>query len=268
MGLVVLVLAVLAALAAGDLDSHTYSEGEAVVLWTNKVRGPARVLQRAPSWTVPLTVAQVGPFPNPQETYTYYSLPFCRPPAPAEHYHSEGLGETILGYDLIRSPMALHFRRTVKPTVVCRAQLDEPTAAVWRYVRGGGVRPSGVSSDTPRRRCSTSIGTSSSWTTCPYGAWWGRYVGRTRTEGQRAAHRRPDWRQQGRVRIVLCWCSALTACRFVFTHSRFDVAYNGNRVIHVNLTAENPRPAAPNSAFDFSYEVNVRVAAAPQKRSR
>lgn len=46
-----------------DLNSRTclcakqYEDGEEVYLWMNKV----------------------GPFPNPQETYPYYSLPFCHP---------------------------------------------------------------------------------------------------------------------------------------------------------------------------------------------
>lgn len=27
----------------------------------------------------------------------------------------------------------------------------------------------------------------------------------------------------------------------IFSHSRFDIAYNGERIIQVNLTSENPR---------------------------
>ena len=39
---------------AGEYD-HTYKDGEEAILWVNKV----------------------GPYHNPQETYLYYSLPFC-----------------------------------------------------------------------------------------------------------------------------------------------------------------------------------------------
>lgn len=39
---------------------------------------------------------------------------------------------------------------------------------------------------------------------------------------------------------------------FIYTHSRFEVGYNGDRIIQVNLTAENPRPIASGSTLDFS----------------
>ena len=42
-------------LVAADEYAHRYTEAEAVHLWVNKV----------------------GPYHNPQETYVYYSLPFC-----------------------------------------------------------------------------------------------------------------------------------------------------------------------------------------------
>lgn len=47
------------AVAVADEDSHTYTDGEAVVVWGT----------------------QVGPYHNPQETYSYHSLPLCKPDA-------------------------------------------------------------------------------------------------------------------------------------------------------------------------------------------
>lgn len=41
-----------------------YTPGEEVTLWTNKV----------------------GPYHNPQETYDYYSLPFCKPDVSFEYF--------------------------------------------------------------------------------------------------------------------------------------------------------------------------------------
>ena len=49
--------ALLWAAAAADEETHTYEDGEHVLLWLNKV----------------------GPYHNPQETYSYYKLPFCKP---------------------------------------------------------------------------------------------------------------------------------------------------------------------------------------------
>ena len=49
--------ALCAACVTADEYTHKYEQGELVNLWVNKV----------------------GPYHNPQETYVYYSLPFCRP---------------------------------------------------------------------------------------------------------------------------------------------------------------------------------------------
>lgn len=64
-----------------------YKEGEQVILWVNKV----------------------GPYNNPQETYNYYSLPFCHPPGEASHKWS-GLGEVLGGNELIDSQLDIKFR--------------------------------------------------------------------------------------------------------------------------------------------------------------
>ncbi|KAG0692601.1 Transmembrane 9 superfamily member 3 [Chionoecetes opilio] len=56
--------------ATGDEHTHTYKDREEVVLWMNTV----------------------GPYHNRQETYSYFSLPFCvGPKSKISHYH-ETLG--------------------------------------------------------------------------------------------------------------------------------------------------------------------------------
>ena len=64
-------VALMALMAAyADEHDHKYDEGEEVVLWMNTV----------------------GPYHNRQETYSYYSLPFCQgPKQQIGHYH-ETLG--------------------------------------------------------------------------------------------------------------------------------------------------------------------------------
>ncbi len=42
---------------------------------------------------------------------------------------------------------------------------------------------------------------------------------------------------------------------FVYTHKEFSIAYNGNRIIEVNLTSGNPRPIVPDQTFDLTYSV-------------
>ncbi|KAK2563291.1 Transmembrane 9 superfamily member 3 [Acropora cervicornis] len=62
----------------GDEHTHKYGDGEEVVLWMNTV----------------------GPYHNRQETYTYFSLPFCKGAKKSiSHYH-ETLGEAIQGVEL------------------------------------------------------------------------------------------------------------------------------------------------------------------------
>lgn len=52
----------------------------------------------------------VGPYHNRQETYTYYSLPFCRgTKKEIDHYH-ETLGEAIQGVELDFSGIDIAFK--------------------------------------------------------------------------------------------------------------------------------------------------------------
>jgi transmembrane 9 superfamily protein 3 len=108
------VVALFAALhAQADEYTHTYDVGEAINLWVNKV----------------------GPYHNPQETYMYYSLPFCavKPVDQLEHRY-DWLGEVLEGNDLISSGLAMHFRAGVpEHTKVCSMVLDADSVAQFEY---------------------------------------------------------------------------------------------------------------------------------------
>jgi transmembrane 9 superfamily protein 3 len=43
---------------------------------------------------------------------------------------------------------------------------------------------------------------------------------------------------------------------FVYTMKRLSIAYNGNRIIEVNLTSDHPISAKEGAKLDFTYEVN------------
>lgn len=58
---------------------------------------------------VTLWVNKVGPYNNPQETYNYYSLPFCRASKNAAHKWG-GLGEVLGGNELIDSQIDIKFK--------------------------------------------------------------------------------------------------------------------------------------------------------------
>ena len=46
------------------------------------------------------------------------------------------------------------------------------------------------------------------------------------------------------------------ARQYIFTHRRLAVAFNGNRVIEVNLTSENLMPIKLGGSLDFSYSIH------------
>ena len=58
-----------------------------------------------------LWVNKVGPYNNPQETYNYYYLPFCKPFPDKKPEHSwGGLGEVLQGNELIYSQLDIKYK--------------------------------------------------------------------------------------------------------------------------------------------------------------
>lgn len=58
---------------------------------------------------VTLWVNKVGPYNNPQETYNYFSLPFCHATDNPAHKWG-GLGEVLGGNELIDSQIDIKFK--------------------------------------------------------------------------------------------------------------------------------------------------------------
>jgi len=75
----------------------------------------------------------VGPYHNRQETYSYFSLPFCHgPKVTISHYH-ETLGEALQGTELEHSGLNMEFRTNVPKTEYCQVNLDETTLKSFMY---------------------------------------------------------------------------------------------------------------------------------------
>jgi len=71
-----------------NFSSLQYSSGDEVVLWMNTV----------------------GPYHNRQETYAYFSLPFCvGPKHQIGHYH-ETLSEALQGVELLFSGLNIEYK--------------------------------------------------------------------------------------------------------------------------------------------------------------
>ncbi|KAI9082458.1 hypothetical protein K1719_035601 [Acacia pycnantha] len=96
-----LLLLSLSPVFASESD-HRYQHFEPVILWVNKV----------------------GPYNNPQETYNYYSLPFCRPSGDPTHKWG-GLGEVLGGNELIDSQIEIKFQKNVDKNTICQLVLND-----------------------------------------------------------------------------------------------------------------------------------------------
>lgn len=95
-----------------DEHTHRYTDNEEVVLWMNTV----------------------GPYVNHQETYNYFSLPFCKgPKKDISHYH-ETIAEAIQGVELEFSGLDMQFKKDIKePLEYCTVNLDAEQYERFRY---------------------------------------------------------------------------------------------------------------------------------------
>lgn len=67
----------------------------------------------------------VGPYHNRQETYGYFSLPFCKGPKDSiSHYH-ETLGEALQGTELEFSGLEIKFTDNIAITTYCIITIDD-----------------------------------------------------------------------------------------------------------------------------------------------
>lgn len=94
---------------ASEYD-HKYNPNDKVTLWVNKV----------------------GPYNNPQETYNYYSLPFCRASDANPTHKWGGLGEVLEGNELIESQIDIKFLKPVEKVTICKLTLDPEKTKIFQ----------------------------------------------------------------------------------------------------------------------------------------
>ncbi|XP_013781981.1 transmembrane 9 superfamily member 3-like [Limulus polyphemus] len=108
---IVLVLGICFHCCDTDEHNHQYEDNEEVVLWMNTV----------------------GPYHNRQETYAYFSLPFCSGPKKSiSHYH-ETLGEALLGVELEFSGLDIDFKANVAKTQYCEVEITDEILLAFTY---------------------------------------------------------------------------------------------------------------------------------------
>merc|ERR1719409_1905221 len=214
--LVALCVAALIGAASADEYDHKYLVGDAVTLWVNKV----------------------GPFNNPQETYNYHELPFCKVEGvdgKRPKHKWGGLGEILEGNELIDSNMEFRFRHDQPKKTMCITSLDANDVKKFKRAIRHHYWYEFVMDDLPIwgfvgehvDEKSTLTGSKSATTTAE------------------AADLMADDVVEHRGGTV-----------YIYTHKTFDISYNGDRIIGVNLTAENPKPLVPGTDLEFTYSVN------------
>ncbi|XP_065668467.1 transmembrane 9 superfamily member 3 isoform X2 [Hydra vulgaris] len=95
----------------GDEHDYKYEDDEEVIVWMNTI----------------------GPYHNRQETYEYYSLPFCKgTKTTISHYH-ETLGEALQGVELEFSGLDVKFKNDVMLSKFCSVKLSESDYRAFEY---------------------------------------------------------------------------------------------------------------------------------------
>ncbi|KAL3690591.1 hypothetical protein R1sor_016900 [Riccia sorocarpa] len=172
---------------ASEYD-HKYADGDPVTLWVNKV----------------------GPYNNPQETYNYYSLPFCKPSLREPTHKWGGLGEVLEGNELIDSEIEIKFKVPIEKAVICKIEEVKPEdAKQFREAIESTYWFEFFMDDLPL---------------------WG-FVGESHN----------DKKDENRA--------------LLYTHKNFIVKYNGDQIIQVNLTQDNPQSVVPGRSLELTYAV-------------
>lgn len=171
---------------ACDEKTHKYDDGEQVVLWTNKV----------------------GPYNNPQETFNYYTLPFCK--AGREHISRKfgSIGNVLLGNELVKDNLHdIRFMHAKGKTVYCSPKLTPADIKTLHHAILDNYWFEMFIDDLPI---------------------WG-FIGRVSGQGpQKSAQ--------------------------MYTHQKFVIGVNGNRIIYVHLSMGDPQELKPEG-MEFTFEV-------------
>lgn len=188
----------LCAVGTGADDvTNTYDNSEEVTVWTNKV----------------------GPYHNPQETYDFYTLPFCKPNMKAIRHKYDSLGVTLEGSDLLDSGLHLKFNVDESDKKVCDMVIDDEVAAVMTEAVKNHY-------------------------------WYQLYVDELPIWGMVGEYVKD-------VKDAKDKASEAAALHgFIYTHQIFSIGVNGNRVIDANLTLDKPMPIVSGKTHTFTVSVS------------
>lgn len=93
--------------------THHYKKSDNVQLWTNTV----------------------GPYHNRQETYEYFSLPFCKGSFEkgVTHRHHDNIGDALQGVELVESGMEIRFMEDSPKSQYCEVEVTDEVQKQFVY---------------------------------------------------------------------------------------------------------------------------------------
>jgi len=167
-----------------DEHDHKYEDNDEVVLWMNTV----------------------GPYHNRQETYGYFTLPFCAGPKESIGHYHETLSEALQGTELEFSGLEIEFKSGVNKNEYCKISLDDKSLKAFIYAVKNHY-------------------------------WYQMYLDDL-----------PIWGIVGEL-------DEKDNAYYIWTHKKFEIGYNENMIVDVNLTSEGRAKLQLGDAISFTYEI-------------
>ena len=147
---------------------------------------------------VPLYANKIGPFHNPSETYQHYDLPFCLPADNQIGYKSEDLGEVLEGDRMVGTPYDISFRVDRDNESLCKKTLNSKDLKKFRKAVKDDYYFQMYYDDLPI---------------------WG-FIGKIEKILRHTHGNGPELRY------------------YLFTHVHFDISYNGDKIIEINVSTD------------------------------
>jgi len=192
--------------------------------------------------SVVLWANKVGPYHNPSEIYPYYSLPGLCPPSSGRPLLQPrpSLGLLLQGDSLADTGLSLPFRRAVQGERVCEVTLDKQDVL-----------------DTLNEAVQQHYWYELILDELPVYGMLGEFINAEEMKAELEAQQAT----QGDAAQVAP--AAAQAQGFIYTHKSFSVHYNGDQIVQVDLTSENPRPLTLGERYSFTYSVSWQPSTAP-----
>lgn len=201
----------------------------AVGLAWRSVRADESSHRYADGEPIKLWANKIGPYHNPQETYNFFALPFCSDDDLSKVEHKwGGLGEVLEGNDLVNSGLDMSFKvNRPEPVSLCSIRLDAEKAATFEYAIRNHYWYQFYLDDLPI---------------------WGM-VGEVAGDSSEETAEGAGAPGGGEGEALM------------YTHRRLSIAYNGDRIIQVNLTSESPAALTDGAELTFTYSVEWKPTA-------